>query len=227
MSEQPVGNMPRSSGIPNNSHKARENNAPAPSGEPREELTKIVTGKVSLKKSPWYKRIGRSLIADDASSVGGYIIEDVVGPAIRNLIYDVITGGAARTLYGSTRGGGLRRESTIRGGGPVSSIRTRYDKMSEEGPGGARRGMSQEARARHDFQEVVLGDRQEAVGILEALIDYIGRYGTVTVAELYTLCGVTGSHADRSWGWSDLSTADIRQYRQGWLIDLPDAQPLR
>lgn len=221
---EPVGNAPRGTSIPNNSHKARDVQAASEApGESKEELSKIVTGKVMIRKTPWYKRIARGVIADDASSVGNYILTDVVGPAIRNLIYDIITGGASRTLYGTTRG--LRRESNIRGGGPVSSIRTRYDRMAEEQP--RSRALSQEQRARHDFEDVILDYREEAVNVLEAMIDYAARYGAVSVAEFYTLCGVSGSYADQRWGWTDLSTADIRQFRGGWLIDLPEAQPLR
>lgn len=224
MSEQPVGNMPRSSNIPNNSHRAREQAAPKATSEPKEELSKIISGKATLRKRPWYSRLTRSLIADDATSVGGYIIDDVVGPAIRNLIYDVITGGAARTLYGPTRAGGLRSTSTIRGGGPVSSIRNRYDKLAEDGP---RRGPTQEQRARHDFREVVLDYREDALAVVEKLVEYADRYGSVSVADFYTLCEITGSHADHAWGWRDLSATELRQFRGGWLIDLPDPQPLR
>lgn len=226
---EPVGNAPRGTEIPNNSHKAREAQvAAATPAEPREALSKIVKGGVKTRKAPFYKRIARSLIADDATSVGDYIITDVIGPAIKNLIYDIITGGASRTLYGSSRG--ARRESSIRGGGPISSIRTRYDRMAEEP---TRRGLTQEQRAeqraRHDFREVQLDFREEAIEVLEALIDYANRYGTVSVAELYTLTGVTGSYVDQKWGWTEaeVGTADIRQHRGGWLIDLPSPNVLR
>jgi hypothetical protein len=224
MTTEPVGNAARGPAIPNNSHKARSETPKATPGPERVEPTKVVTGVVVEHKQPWYKRMARSMVADDATSVGDYILVDVLVPAIKNLIFDIITGGASRTLYGSARG--IRRESSIRGGGPVSSIRSRYERLSEEP---RTRSLTQEQRARHEFRLIELDDREEAVTVLESMLDYADRYSVVTVADFYTFCGVSGSHADRGWGWTPaaLASADIRQYRRGWIIDLPEAVALR
>jgi hypothetical protein len=90
-----------------------------------------------------------------------------------------------------------------------------------------RRPMSREARARHDFNEIVLENRTEAIEVLEAMVARIVRYGAVTVADLYDFVGTTGSFADQRWGWSDLTTADVRQVPGGFLLDLPAPEPIR
>lgn len=219
-----VGNSPRNPGdIPGNAHRERvvkaPDNAAAPA-EPQEPIEKIVEGKVTTRKLPWYKRMVRSMVADDVGSMREWIFAEVIVPSVRNLLADTIKGSTDRVLYGQSR---ARRG--IAGGVDRPGLRTRYDKMHD--PGEPRRMLSRDARARHDFDEVVLETRSEAVEVIEAMIDYIDRYGSVTVANMYDFLGVTGSYADRNYGWTDLRTADVRQIRGGWLLDLPRPELLR
>lgn len=218
---EPVGNSPRGTNIPSNSHKEREKEVPKEAEVSRDPVEKIVAGKVVTRKQSWWKRATRSLIADDAQSIGDFILVDVVIPAVRNLIADTIKGGTDRVLYGQSR---ARRGVGI--GGEPRSLRTRYDRMADD-RGEPRRMMSRESRARHDFDEVTLDDRAEAIEVVEALITRVSRYGSASVSDLYDLVGVTGSYADQKWGWTDLTTADVRQSRGGWLLDLPRPEPLR
>jgi hypothetical protein len=216
---EPVGNSPRSTGdIPGNSFKERE--AKKDAVEPREKAEKIIEGKVVTRKQPWYKRFGRSMIADDAQSIGDFIMDDVIVPAVKNLIADIVGQGANRVLFGTSRA--RRRDGYAERPG----LRTRYDQMSGSGPE-PRRMLSRESRARHDFDDVVLDSRTEAIEVVDALVARVERYGGASVADLYDLVGVTGSYADQRWGWTDLRDADIRQTRGGFLLDLPRPEPLR
>ncbi len=217
---EPVGNAPRGPSIPGNSHKNREAETKISAEETREPIEKIVEGKVVTRKQPWWKRATRSLIADDATSVGDFILIDVIVPAIKNLISDAVKGSTDRVLFGQSR---VRRG--IGPGGRPESLRTRYDRMSDVGE--PRRMMSRDSRARHDFDEVTLDDRAEAIEVIEALFARVQQYGAASVSDLYDLVGVTGSYADRRWGWTNLSDADVRQSRGGWLLDLPRPEPLR
>lgn len=215
---EPVGNGPRNlADIPGNSHKDRKETPPKVEPPAKEPAQKIVVGKVVTRKAPWWKRFARSMVADDATDIGDFILLNVIIPSTKNLIRDVVVRGTEWTLYGSARGVG----SGV--GSSSGSLRTRYDKMGNagNGPGEPRKMLSREARATHSFQEVVLPDREEAIGVVEALIQRINLYGQATVSDLYDFCGVTGSYTDRSWGWNDLSAADVAQTRGGWLLDLP------
>ena len=223
---EPVGNQPRKpteaksamSAISGNSHKTRE--AAAEQAVDREPIEKVVTGKVITRKVPWWKKFGQSMIADDATNVGEYILTDVVIPATKNLIVDMVGQSIERMLFGQSRNRARRS--------PVGlSLRdsVRYDRVRDDRE--PRRVMSREARARHDFDEIVLDNRTDAVDVIEAMADRIDQYGAITVADLYDLVGTTGSYADRRWGWTDLVTADVRQVSGGFLLDLPRPEPIR
>ena len=235
MTTEPVGNAPRQPEIPSNSHSARQEQKATPARKavggppeaekPRPELSSIVEGTVSIRKPPWYKRAIRSMIADDATSVGDYLVQDVILPNVKRFIAELIQTGTDRVLFGSVRPRRIGIRDDPRG--PVSSMRSRYDRMAEGSVDARATRVTRDQRARHAFNEITLNDRQEAIYVVDSLIAYIAEYGAVSVAELYTLLGETGSHADQRWGWSDLSTAEVKQHRGGWLLDLPAPEPLR
>jgi hypothetical protein len=86
--------------------------------------------------------------------------------------------------------------------------------------------MSRQARARHDFDEIVLESRTEAEEVIDRLFDLVSRYESATVADLYELVGLASSHTDHKWGWTDLRGAGVSRVRGGYLLDLPDPHPL-
>lgn len=222
--EEPVGNQPRSkpkadsgmAAIQGNSHKDRT--AASKNVSEREPVEKIVEGKVMSRKPPLWKRFSRSMLAEDAGNVGEYILTDVIIPATKNLIVDMVGQSIERILFGTSRGR-IRRSPL----GMSLRDQVNYGKFSSDREP---RRMSREARARHDFNEIVLENRTEAIEVVEELINQIARYGAVTVATLYDLVGTTGSFADQRWGWTDLSTADVRQVPGGFLLDLPAPEPV-
>lgn len=231
---EPVGNAPRNPGdIPGNSHKERLKDPtstplPAPGTVPpqkKEELTQITTSKGVVRKQAWYKRFGRSLIADDVTNIREWIMVEVVVPSIRNLLADSIKGSTDRVLYGQARGRGrgFGYQGGYVGGVERPGLRTRYDKMADGEP---RKMLSREARARHDFDGVVLDSHAEAAAVIDALIHRVEMFGAATISDLYDLVGVSGSYADRNYGWTDLRTADVREYGGAWLLDLPATELL-
>lgn len=217
---EPVGNGPRKvakdagpmAAITGNSHKTREAEP-----EPSVPITRIIEGKVTTRKQPWYKRVGRSLIADDAQNVGDYLLIEVIVPTVKRMIASMVTEGTDRVLYGA---------SVHRRAGRGTSLRnTPYDRMGRDEP---RRVISREGRARHDFDEIRLESRAEALEVVDAMVERLERYPSISVADLYTLLGISGgSYADRGYGWTDLSSAAIREHPNGFVLDLPDPEPLR
>lgn len=218
---EPVGNSPRGT-IPGNAHKTREE---LPQAATREPIEKIIEGTAVIKKPSFVRRIARSMVAEDIGEVGDFVASDVLAPAIRNLIYDIISQGAARILYGSSRNrrvGGIMGSGI--GAGPVTSLKTAYNRISEGSPGPH---MSATDRARHNFDPISLAERSEAFEVLEQLSADLSRYGMVSVADLYSYVGVTGAFTDQNYGWRNLETAGVRPTRGGFLLDLPQPELLR
>ncbi len=214
---EPVGNSPRGD-ISGNSHKLRES---APVAPPREPVEKVVTGKVVIKKPPFWKRAARSMVADDVENVGEFLVTDVLIPQIKTLIFEMITQGSSKTLFGSAK----NRRSIVgeRSSSGVSTMkRTNYGGMSEE------RTLPREARARHDFDPIKLETRAEATMVIDEMLLILGEYHRVSVADLYNLLGVTPGFTDQRWGWTNLDAADVRQIGGGYfLLDLPSPVQLR
>lgn len=225
MTSEPVGNGGRMPQIAGNSHKqarAAENTEPV---EDRDPVERIIQGRVVKRKAPWYRRMLRGLIAEDVTDMGDLFVSGIIQPAIRNLIWDLGTNALSSTLYGTSAKGQRRIGGpNVMVGGPVTTMRQR---VGEALVGNGMPQMTQRDRAMHNFENLQFEDRESAIEVFEALVARIVKYRFATVADLYDYSGVTGSYIDRNWGWSDLSTADIRQYRGGWLLDLPQPEPVR
>jgi uncharacterized protein YerC len=86
--------------------------------------------------------------------------------------------------------------------------------------------MSRQARATHNFDEVILPTRREAEEVLDFLHDLLTRYETVSVSDLYELVGETGNFTDEKWGWTDLAGASVSRVRDGYLLNLPRPVPI-
>lgn len=215
---EPVGNAKRSvAPLPgSNSHSKREasEKSPPPKQE-REKVEQIVHGKVIQKNPNIFKRIARSMIAEDVTNVGDFVVDEVFRPALRNLVYDIVSQGSHRLLFGTARG----RRSVVPGTGPVTSLKMAYHQVNN--PNESVRTMSREDQARHNFDEIILESHSDAVDVLDNLVARVERFGSASVADLYDYIGVTGSFADQRWGWTNLDSADIRQTRRGFIFDLP------
>lgn len=218
---EPVGNANRSaSPLPgSNSHATRaaaaEKAAPP---ETREKIEKVITGKVVQRKPNALKRFARGMVAEDVTNVGDFVIAEVMLPAFRNLVYDIISKGSYRVLYGHSPRGRVGSATSV-AIGPMTSLKTAYNHVSSQ-PEPAR-SMTRQDQASHNFSELYLDSQAEAVDVIENLIARVNRYGSASVADLYDYLGVTGGFTDQAYGWKNLDGADTRHTRHGWSLVLP------
>jgi hypothetical protein len=63
--------------------------------------------------------------------------------------------------------------------------------------------------------------------VLERMQDIIDKYEVVSVSDLYELLGLPSSYQDNKWGWNYLGDVQVRQIREGYLIDFPSAEPIQ
>jgi hypothetical protein len=206
-----------------NSDKGPEKKAPA---KPPKKVEKITTGVVVTRKKPLGRKVKEFIVGDDSKSVLQYMIHDVVIPGIRDTVFESVTQGFEKRLYGEVRGG-RRRGGSAMGqifGNATYNAYNRYSASSstlrpdprQQGTPN-RRGRAQQ----RDLAEIIFETRVEATEVLDAMIAIMDQYGNVSVPDLWDLIGRTGEPTDEKWGWTDLVGTDIVKVHEGYLLDLP------
>lgn len=208
---EPEGRNIIRNGFPGNSHKSREDCKNEPS-----KLEKVVSGKVIVRKKSLGKKFLETFIGEDSHTIFGYIIHDVLIPAAKDTLYDMVKGSLEMSLFGEKKGSRTRRDN---GRSYVS-----YDRMSSSSSrrdDRDRRDFSNRNRAHHNFDDIIIASRGEAEEVLSNLVDLIIDYNQATVADLYELVGMTANYTDRNYGWTDLSSSSVSRARDGYLLNLP------
>lgn len=198
---------------PSNSNRQRE-------PEKREAIQRVTRTEVVQRKKPMGRRFKEYFFGGDARGVGSYLLLDVLVPAMRDTVADMVSQGAEKMLYGEARSRSRRIGS---GGGLVGH--TPYNRMHRPDPREA--GMSRRGRATHDFGEIIIETRVEAEHVMDNLFKLVEKYGQASVSDLYDLVGITPAYTDNKYGWIDLQGSDIRRIREGYLLELPEPETLK
>lgn len=184
-------------------------------------VEKVIRGTAVKRKKPLGKKFAETFLGDDLESVSSYIIHDVLIPAAKSTISDMVQGGIEMLLFGEKQGSRTRRDGN-RSYVSYNSYSSRRPDTRDSG----RREVSSRNRAKHNFDEIVLDSRGEAEEVLSCLVDMVIDYGEATVADLYDMVGVTGNFTDNKYGWTDLSSASVSRVREGYLLNLPKVRLL-
>jgi hypothetical protein len=192
-------------------------------------IESVVTGQVIRRKRSLSSRIGDIFIGGDAQSVWSYVAFDVLVPAAKDMLSDAVSQGVERMLFGDSTGrisSGRRNRS--RDYSPGYTNYSKFSQPSSRGRGreSSGREFSRQARASHNFDEIILATRAEADEVLERMDDLIDKYGVVTVSDLYDLLDITSDFTDEKWGWSDIRSSSVRRDRRGYMLKLPRPEEL-
>lgn len=181
----------------------------------KRKVERVVTGVVKTKKKGEMQKLANIFISEDISKVKEYIFMDVLIPAVKKAVSDIVTNGIDMILYGES---GSRKSSN-----PASKVSySKYYSDTNKRPD-YRAPLN---RTTYSYDDVVLATRGEAEAVLEQMYEIVGVYGFVKVADLYDLVGVTGSYTDNNYGWTDVSSAQVIRVRDGYMIKLPRALPI-
>lgn len=190
-------------------------------------VAKVISGNAVRRKRPLGKRVREMFTGEDDGSLTEYVFMDMIIPALKDLVADVIIGSTERKLFGEASPRGRRPG---RRSGPTNHFA--YDRVSNPvgraaGRDDPRDGLSRRARARHEFDEIVIPTRPEAEEVLSQMFDLLERYDEVSVSEFYELVGVSGDFPDRRYGWTDLRGSRVsRANGGGYVLDLPPTEVL-
>lgn len=190
-----------------NSHKTKERTS-------EKKIEKVVAGTVKAKKKSEMHKFTDIFISEDVGNVKNYILMDVLVPAIKKAVSDIVTNGIEMVLYGEN---GIAKKNS-------STSKVSYKSYYEKG--NSHRNEYSRTRTGYSYDDIILDNRGEAEDVLSKMDDLIDTYGMVSVADLYDLVGVTGSYTDNNYGWTNVRTAAVIRVREGYMLKLPKALSL-
>lgn len=192
---------------------------PDTSNNDKPELEKVIEGEISVKKKSGFTKFKESFFVKDIADIGAYIWSDVIVPAVKSTISDMVGNGIDMLLYGEeSRPKRNSRESSRYGGHYVP-----YNSFSNN----SQNKTQQRSRSKGIDTDYILEQRRDAEVIIDRLRDLIDSYGMASVDDLKDLVGEPGDYTDRNWGWTNLRDAGIQRVRDGYMLVLPKIEPLR
>ena len=194
-----------------NSHKFKEEQKESTS---EKKVEKVISGTAKSKKKNEIQKFAEVFISEDVNNVKSYILLDVLIPAIKKAVSDIVTNGIDMILYGESEK--TKKNSTS----SKISYRSYYDndRKYSYNSSAVKRGYS--------YDDIILDNRGEAEDVLARMDELVATYGIASVADLYDLVGITGNYTDNKYGWTDVRSATVVRTRDGYLIKLPKVLPL-
>jgi hypothetical protein len=218
--------------LPSNSNVSKEEKKQQPitiNGKPKakkpeeKKFEKVITSKPIQKKQSLGKKLSDTFLGDNMHNVGDYVLFDVLIPAAKATISDMVSQGVEMLMFGESSSRSRNRKNGDKR--DYTSYSSYYDR-DRNSRNNYRTTRKLNRRASHNFDDIILESRAEAEEVLDNLEDSIVQYGYASVADLYDLVGITHNYTDQKWGWWSLSTASITRVREGYLLNLPKAMVL-
>lgn len=178
------------------------------------------------------RSLGRKLMdrifSDDPIGVSERVKNEVIWPGLKDLGYNVLQSAISMMFWGEVRGGYSRRGSSrnVRGG-----YRDEYedyngysrDDRRDRGRGNRR----DDRRSSYDYGEIIFNSKGRAEDALDYLRACIEQYDHATVGQLNERAELSSKYTDWYYGWYDLRNATVYPTAEGWVLDLPPAEPVR
>lgn len=196
-----------------NSHKSKtQKNDPKP-----EKVEKVISGTAKTKPKSGLTKFADVFISEDIASVKSYILVDVLVPAVKKAISDIVTNGIDMILYGES-------SAPRKTGGAASKVsyRNYYDKATSRDS----RSVGTRSTNNYNCDDIVIDSRGEAEEVLARMDELISTYGIVTVADFYDMCGITCDYTANKYGWTNIRNAQVVRVRDGYMIKMPKSMPI-
>ena len=149
----------------------------------KKQIAKVANAKI--KKKSEFQKITETFIAEDLNKVKNAVLTDVIVPAVKKVISDIVTNGIDMLLYGEVRHTKTTTTSKI----GYNSIYNSQNKSDT----------ARTTRGSYIYNDIILNTRGEAEEVLNQMNEIIGTYGTVSVADLCEIVGVTGEYTDNKY----------------------------
>jgi hypothetical protein len=201
-----------------------DNNNEELAPKPKKEMDQIITIQPKKVKRNLFSRLITGVMGPEGlPGIGAYVNEEIVKPAIKNIIFDAITSAASMAMYGDKRGPN-RHHTSYNGRREPYRPNTNYSSSYNGTPERAPERIVRAPRA--GIEEYVIEDRNDASRVLITLTEAADMYGSASVADYYDLIGAPSKHTDHDYGWvhDSIMRATILPVRGGYVIKFPPVE---
>lgn len=181
----------------------------------QKQLEQVVAG--TVQKPTLGDKVKKVLFSNDGESVKSYLVYDVLLPAVKNTIWEVVTGGMKMSMFGTrepARGISRDRDRSYYDYG----TRNVYGREPERD---MRAGAPRRGTTPLEFDKIVIPERGSAEHVLSVMCELIDQYDVVSVSDFHDLVGISAISTDNNWGWTNLSAAYVSPTRGGFIIKFP------
>lgn len=179
----------------------------------RKKVDKVIKGTARTRKKSELAKLSDIFISEDVSNVKSYVLMDVLVPAIKKAISDIVTNGIDMILYGES---GRKR----------SSSSTNYVSYRDYSKRDDNRGSSSARRSGFEYDDILFDTKGEAEAVIDQMQDMIDRYGVVRVDDMYDMAGLTAPYTSHRYGWTSVRNAESVRVRDGYIVKMPRAMPI-
>ena len=193
-------------------------------------VEKVVTGEVVQKPKGIGRKFKDIFFGGDAKQALRFVTADVLLPALRDLVYNSISKGVENIVYGErfTRRRPPEYRPRVSYNNPFAyrppDPRDQRAHLPDQTPRSFR--SERFYSNRREISDIVIPDRAEAEAVIAQMIDIIDKYQAVSLADFYEIVGLESSHVDNKWGWTYSNNVNVRQVRDGYLLELPPLEEL-
>ena len=185
-----------------NSHKSKEEH---------KKVEKVISGTASKRKKSKLQKFSDVFISEDVGNVKSYIFFDVLVPAVKKAVSDIVTNGIDMILYGGS-GKSKRKTSASK-----ASYRNYYDNDTRN-----QSGYSKKFQYGFDYDDVVFETRGDAESVLDSMNEIIANFNVVSVSDLYDLANIPNdNYAANKYGWSNIEGCRAVRIPEGYILKLP------
>jgi hypothetical protein len=219
--------------FPANSHNSKINEPPQESPSDRPRNLRVVTEAATRRKKPFGARlISIFKNGEDFKTATTRVIFDRLIPAIleqlaesgKEIMEQLVDGGKEiidRVVWGENRAPSRSSRS--------SKSHISYHRMGSSSSNRfEKRDLSRRDRALHNLDEVDFRDKGTAEEAIDFLYATLQEYQQVTVADFYSIAGLSSEPQDENWGWKDIRGVRVARNRDDTysVIGLPRPIPL-
>lgn len=170
-----------------------------------------------LKEKTFKQKVRDAFISDEVHDVKSYVVFDVIIPAIKETVRNLIVNTVDMSLFGKVR---ASKNVEQRGG----STYIAYERMYQGGGQASKPKQQMGAPLRvTELDRVVFNDKADAIEVLSYLFDNIEQYHVASVADFLGAADLPISPIHHKWGWYDLSGSSVDENPDGsgYYIRLP------